>query len=126
MQAKWQRERVRPAAKGEPISAGDEQRLIQQLYEEHLKKAIPSVAPPTVDPSAKPLTYEEQKQVLIASMPLDEEALRGLALQRAEQVREQLTGQGKLADEQVYLLDVDLNTSDHEQIRSRLAIEAAP
>jgi outer membrane protein OmpA-like peptidoglycan-associated protein len=126
VQAKWQRERGKPTAKGEPIPAGDEQRLIQQLYEEHLKKAISSAAPPTVDPSAKPLTYEEQKQVLIASMPLDEEALRGLALQRAEQVREQLTGKGKLADEQVYLLDVDLNTSDHEQIRSRLAIEAAP
>jgi len=63
---------------------------------------------------------------LIASMPLDEEALRGLALQRAEQVREQLTGQGKLAGEQVYLLDVELNESDHDQIRSRLAIEAAP
>jgi hypothetical protein len=64
--------------------------------------------------------------LLIAAMPLDEEALRGLALQRAEQVREQLTGEGKLADEQVYLLDVELNESDHDQIRSRLAIEAAP
>jgi uncharacterized protein involved in outer membrane biogenesis len=126
VQAKWQRERVKPAAKGEPIPAGDEQRLIQQLYEAHQKNAISSAAPPAVDPSAKPLTYEEQKQLLIAAMPLDEEALRGLALQRAEQVREQLTGEGKLADEQVYLLDVELNESDHDQIRSRLAIEAAP
>ena len=126
VQAKWQREHVKPAAKGEPIPAGDEQRLIQQLYEAHQKNTIPSAAPPTVDPSAKPLTYEEQKQVLIADMPLDEEALRGLALQRAEQVREQLTGEGKLADEQVNLLDVELNASDHDQIRSRLAIEAAP
>jgi outer membrane protein OmpA-like peptidoglycan-associated protein len=126
VQAKWQREHVKPAAKGEPIPAGDEQRLIQQLYEAHQKNAIPSAAPPTIDPSAKPLTYEEQKQVLIADMPLDEEALRGLALQRAEQVREQLTGEGKLADEQVNLLDVELNASDHDQIRSRLAIEAAP
>jgi hypothetical protein len=125
VQAKWQRERGKPTAKGEPIPAGDEQRLIQQLYEEHLKNATPSARPSMVDPS-KPLTYEERKQVLIASMPLDEEALRGLALQRAEQVREQLTGQGKLAGEQVYLLDVDLNTSDHELIRSRLAIEAVP
>jgi hypothetical protein len=37
-----------------------------------------------------------------------------------------LTGEGKLADERVYLQDVDLNASDHEQIRSSLAIEAAP
>jgi len=126
VQAKWQRERVKSAAKGEPIPAGDEQRLIQQLYEAHQKKAIPSAAPATVDTPAKPPTHEDMKQVLMAAMPLDEEALRGLALQRAEQVREQLTGEGKLADEQVNLLDVDLNASDHDQIRSRLAIEAAP
>jgi hypothetical protein len=37
-----------------------------------------------------------------------------------------LTGEGKLTDERVYLLEVDLNASDHDRIRSRLAIEAAP
>jgi len=124
MQAKWQRERGKSAAKGEPLPTDDEQRLVQQLYEEHQKKVIPSAVQPTVDPSAKPLTHEEKKQVLIAAMPLDDEALRTLALQRAEQVRERLTGEGKLPDEQVNLMDVELSASDHEQIRSRLAIEA--
>ena len=66
------------------------------------------------------------KQVLVAAMPLDEEALRTLARQRADQVREQLAGEGKLADERVYLRDIDLNASDHEEIRSRLAVAAAP
>jgi hypothetical protein len=37
-----------------------------------------------------------------------------------------LTGEGKLADERVYLLDVDPNVSGHEQVRSRLTIAAAP
>ena len=124
VQAKWQRERGKRAAKGEPMPTDDEQRLTQQLYEEHQKKVIPSAVSSTVDPPAKPLTYEEKRQVLIAAMPLDEEALRDLALQRADQVREQMTGEGKLADEQVNLLDVDLTASDHDQIRSRLAIEA--
>jgi hypothetical protein len=126
VQAMWQRERGTPSAKGEPIPINDEQRLIQHRYEAHQKKAIPAAVPPTVDAPAKPPTHEDMKQVLMAAMPLDEEGLRNLALQRADQVRAQLTGEGKLADERVYLLDVDLNASDHDQIRSRLAIEAAP
>lgn len=126
LQAMWQRERGTPSAKGEPIPVKDEQRLIQQLYEAHQKKAMPSTAPAQTDGSVKPPTYEDMKQVLMAAMPLEEEALRTLARQRADQVREQLTGEGKLADERVYLQDVDLNASDHEQIRSSLAIEAAP
>jgi outer membrane protein OmpA-like peptidoglycan-associated protein len=126
LQAMWQRERGTPPAKGEPIPVKDEQRLIQYLYEAHQKKAMSSTAPAQADGSVKPPTYEEMKQVLMAAMPLDEEALRTLARQRADQVRDQLTGDGKLADERVYLQDVDLNASDHEQIRSSLAIEAAP
>jgi outer membrane protein OmpA-like peptidoglycan-associated protein len=126
VQAKWQRERGKPSAKGEPVPADDEQRLIQQLYEEHKKKAMPSTAPAQADGPGKAPTHEDMKQVLMAAMPLDEEALRALARQRAEQVREQLIGEGKLADERVYLLDIDLHASDHEQIRSRLAIAAAP
>jgi outer membrane protein OmpA-like peptidoglycan-associated protein len=126
VQLMWQRERGTPSAKGEPIPINDEQRLIQHLYEAHQKKAIPSAVRPTDDAPAKPPTHEDMKQVLMAAMPLDEEGLRNLARQRADQAREQLTGEGKLADERVYLLDVDLNASDHEQIRSRLAIEAAP
>ena len=126
VQAKWQRERGKPLAKGEPVPPDDEQRLIQQLYEEHMKKAAPSAALAPADGPVKPPTHEDMKQVLMAAMSLDEEALRTLALQRADQIRERLTGEGKLADERVYLLDVDLNASDPEQVRSRLAIAAAP
>ena len=126
IQVMWQRERGKPSAKGEPVPTDDEQRFIQEIYEAHQKKAVLSAALPKDDGPAKPLTVEDMKQVLMAAMPLDEEALRTLARQRADQVREQLTGEGKLADERVYLLDVDLNASDHEQIRSRLAVAAAP
>ena len=126
VQAKWQRERGKPLAKGEPVPPDDERRLIQQLYEEHMKKAAPSAALAPADGPVKPPTHEDMKQVLMAAMSLDEEALRTLALQRADQIRERLTGEGKLADERVYLLDVDLNASDPEQVRSRLAIAAAP
>ncbi|THJ25428.1 MAG: DUF748 domain-containing protein [Nitrospira sp. CG24E] len=126
IQVLWQRERGKPAAKGEALPTDDEQRLIGELYEAHQKKSALPVAPSPADSPAKPPTIEEMRQVLVAAMSLDEEALRALARQRADQVREQLTGEGKLADERVFLLDVDLNASDHEQIRSRLAVAAAP
>ena len=65
------------------------------------------------------------KLELVAAMPLDEEGLRALAHQRAEEIRTQLTGEGKLAGERVYLVNEDITASDHEKVRSRLAITAA-
>ena len=101
IQVMWQRERGKPSAKGEPVPTDDEQRFIQEIYEAHQKKAVLSAALPKDDGPAKPLTVEDMKQVLMAAMPLDEEALRTLARQRADQVRKQLTDEGKLADERV-------------------------
>jgi outer membrane protein OmpA-like peptidoglycan-associated protein len=126
IQMMWQRERGKPSVKGEPIPPEDERRLIQELYDGHLKKTAPSDLSPNTDIPAKPPTIEEMKQILVDAMPLDEEALRTLARKRADQVREQLVGEGKLTDERVYLLDVDLKASDHEQVRSRLTIAALP
>ncbi|MEO5630971.1 MAG: hypothetical protein ABIQ24_10745 [Nitrospiraceae bacterium] len=64
------------------------------------------------------------KQQLAASLLVDETDLRLLAQQRAKQMRGQLTGEGKLADERVFLTEVDLIASDHEKVRSRLNITA--
>jgi hypothetical protein len=64
------------------------------------------------------------KQQLAASLPVIETDLRFLAQQRAEQMRGQLVVDGKLADERVFLTDVDLTASDHEKVRSRLNITA--
>jgi hypothetical protein len=63
---------------------------------------------------------------LVSAMPPDEDGLRALAHQRAEEIRNQLTGEGKLAPERVYLVDEDITASDHEKVRSKLAITAAP
>jgi hypothetical protein len=60
------------------------------------------------------------KQQLVASLLVDETDLRLLGQQRAEQMRGQLAGDGKLADEHVFLTEVDLTASDHEKVRSRL------
>ena len=65
------------------------------------------------------------KQQLAASLPVNETDLRLLAQQRAEQMRGQLAGEGKLAEERVFLTEVDLTASDHEKVRSRLNMTAA-
>jgi hypothetical protein len=65
------------------------------------------------------------KRELLATMTVEEDALRTLARTRAEQVHEQLVGEGKLPDERVFLTDVDLAPSeDHEKVQSRLNITA--
>jgi len=124
--ARWQRERGRPAAAEESIPIDEEQRVIKELFDEHQKKTAVSTPSSAVDKPAKLPTSEEMKQALVAAIPLDTEGLRALATQRADQIRERLTGEGKLADERVFLLDADLTAGDHEQIRSKLSITAAP
>ena len=74
--------------------------------------------------ASKPPTIEEMRQQLVAAMPVPDSDLHLLAQQRAEQMRGQLTGDGKLADERVFLTEVDLTASDHEKVRSRLNITA--
>lgn len=124
--ARWRRERGRSAATEDALSSADELRLIRELYDEHQKPAAGSAPTPKSNVPERLPTPEEMKQILVAAMPFDEEGLRNLASQRAEQAREQLTGEGKLADERVFLLDADVTASDHEQIRTKLSITAAP
>jgi hypothetical protein len=59
-----------------------------------------------------------------ALIPVPDSELRLLAQQRAEQMRGQLAGDGKLTDDRLFLTEVDLITSDHEKVRSRLNITA--
>jgi len=65
------------------------------------------------------------KQQLAASLPINETDLRLVAQQRAEQMRGQLAGDGKLAGERVFMTEVDLTASDHEKVRGRLNLTAA-
>lgn len=127
VQARWRRERGRSSAVSEEsIPAEDEQRLIKALYDEQQnKKAVVSSSAKT-DTQEKPPTTEEMKSALVEAMPLDEEGLRQLASQRADQIRDHLTGEGRLTEERVFLLDVDVTASGHELIHSQLTIAAAP
>ncbi|MEK7235875.1 MAG: hypothetical protein AAB242_04595 [Nitrospirota bacterium] len=64
------------------------------------------------------------KLQLGASIPVDETELRALARQQAEQVRDQLIEVGKLAEERVFLEEIDPTASGNEKVRSRLTITA--
>ncbi len=119
-----QRERGHASPKSEDLSSDDESRLVTELYEkqrEQIEKAAPSQPTETV---LKPPTVEDMKQRLSVAIPVDEPELRALARQRAEQVRHELIEVGKLAEERVFLLEIDPTASGNEQVRSRLTITA--
>ncbi len=124
LRAMRQRERGKASAKDEPLSIDDEQRLVTELYEQRRSQLASSAPPQPAGAPSKPLTVQEMKQQLAASLPVDEGELRILARQRAEQVRDQLIEGGKLAEERVFLQEIDPTVSGNEKVRSRLAITA--
>ncbi len=119
-----QRERGKASAKDEALSIDDEQRLVTELYEQRRSQLATSAPPQPAGAPSKPLTAQEMKQQLAASLPVDDGELRTLARQRAEQVRDQLIEGGKLAEERVFLQEIDPTVSGNEKVRSRLAITA--
>lgn len=123
--ARWTRDRGKSSA-DESIPAQEEQRLIKELYQQ--RRTLPASASEPSGTAASPVTpptIEEMRRELAAAMPFDEEDLRALAHQRAEEIRNQLTADGKLAGERVYLVNEDISASDHERIRSKLGIAAS-
>ncbi|BFU96796.1 MAG: conserved protein of unknown function [Nitrospira sp.] len=122
--AKWTRERGKSAA-GESLPADDEQRLLKELYEQRRASAGAAEPARTTAAPPSPPTVEEMRRGLAAAMPFEEEDLRALAHQRAEEIRNQLTGEGKLEGERVYLVNEDISASEHERIRSKLGITAS-
>ena len=99
----------------------EEERLITELFGQQ-RSQQPVV--PSVQGSSTLPTIEEMRQQLLAAIPIPDSDLRLLAQQRADQVRGQFTGEGKLAVERVFLTEVDLAASDHDKVRSRLNITA--
>jgi hypothetical protein len=124
LRAMRQRERGKPAAKDESLSLEDEQRFVTELYEQRRIQLAASAPPQPAGVPVKPLAVQEMKQQLAALLPVEEGELRILARQRAEQVRDQLIEAGKLAEERVFLQEIDPTVSGNEKVRSRLAITA--
>lgn len=66
------------------------------------------------------LTTDELRRQLIPVMTVEESELRGLAQNRAEAIREQLIAQGRLPEDRVRLVEVDVSDSGGEKVQSRL------
>ena len=120
--AKWQQGKT--VSKEVDLPIVEEERAIKELFDQQRSQqpvATPAEGAPV---ASKPPTIEEMRQQLAAAIPVPDSDLRLLAQQRAEQMRGQLAGDGKLADERVFLTEVDLTASDHEKVRNRLNITA--
>ncbi|MEO6306395.1 MAG: DUF748 domain-containing protein [Nitrospiraceae bacterium] len=120
--ARWQQGKSLSKAVDLPIV--EEERAIKELFDQ--QRSQQPVAPPAegAQVASKPPTIEDMRQLLAAEIPVPDSDLRLLAQQRAEQMRGQLAGDGKLADERVFLTEVDLTALDYEKVRSRLNITA--
>ena len=117
--AKWQQGKT--VSKEGDLPIVEEERAIKELFDQ--QRSQQPVATPA-EGNAKPPTIEDMRQQLAAAIPVPDSDLRLLAQQRAEQMRGQLAGDGKLADERLFLTEVDLTASDHEKVRNRLNITA--
>ena len=120
--ARWQQ--GKSVSKEVDLPIVEEERAIKELFDQ--QRSQQPVATPTegAQVASKPPTIEEMRQQLVAAIPVSDSDLRLLAQQRAELMRGQLAGDGKLADERVFLTEVDLTASDYEKVRSRLNITA--
>ena len=102
----------------------EEERAIKELFDQQ-RSQQPVVTPAEgAQVASKPPTIEDMRQQLAAAIPVPDSDLHLLAQQRAEQMRGQLAGDGMLADERLFLTEVDLIASDYEKVRSRLNITA--
>jgi hypothetical protein len=120
--ARWQQGKSLSKSLDLPIV--EEERAIKELFDQQRSQQPVATPAEGAQVASKPLTIEDMRQLLAADIPVPDTDLRLLAQQRAEQMRGQLAGDGKLADERVFLTEVDLTAPDHEKVRSRLNITA--
>lgn len=120
--ARWQK--GKGASKEVDLPIVEEERMIKELFDQQRSQQPVATSAEGAQVESKPPTVEDMRQLLVAAMPVPDSDLRLVAQQRAELMRGQLAGDGKLADERVFLTEVDLTASDHEKVRSRLNLTA--
>jgi len=135
---------VRQPSSGEqaPVSAEaveltleEESKFLQDLFVEKFGEAALSKPPdpsqnekPEVgsdDKAPKILTPEEMKVKLLDGLVVDEGQLRVLAQERAQHIREYLIQEGKVSNNQVFLVEPLLSpVTENTQVRTPLALNA--
>jgi len=118
----WQQEKGSSQEISMPVEEQD--RLIKKLFEKGRSQEPTVPLEQKSGGTPRPPTVDEMRQALVATIAVDDAALRTLAHQRADNIRERFVGGGKLASERVFLTEVDLTPSEDEKVRSRLNITA--
>lgn len=103
------------------LSQEREFELLSDLYAEKLGKQ------PTKREEAsggklveRVLTVDELRAQLLPAMSVEESELRSLAQSRAKAIREELIVQGRLPEENVFLVEVELTASEGKPVRTHL------
>jgi outer membrane protein OmpA-like peptidoglycan-associated protein len=66
------------------------------------------------------------KQKLVETTPVDESRLKGLAQERAMQIKDHLVEKGKISNDRLYLREAEIiDTTDGESIRAHLTLSGA-
>jgi hypothetical protein len=118
---RWQQKK---GLKEVDLPIAEEERAIKDLFDQQRSQQPVAASAEGAQVDSKPLTIEDMRRQLVAAIPVPDSDLRFLAQQRAEQIRGQLAGDGKLDDDRVFLTEVDLTASDRDKVRSRLNITA--
>ena len=116
------------------LTKEEEAQYLKQLFVEKFgESALSKAATPTTPKSEagsksktpKVLTVDEMKTKLLEGIVVGDSQLRLLAQQRAQQIREYLIQEGKVSNNQVFLVEVVLNpTAEEGMVRSPLALTA--
>lgn len=106
------------------MDVDEERRLIRLLFVQQFGEAEAAKleAPPE---SAQGEPWEQMKRQLLGAIDVHESEVRLLAQRRAQAIRDHLIQQGKIPEEQVFLIQVQVHAeADQDRVRSPLSLAA--
>lgn len=123
MNAEVQRRVTHGGTKSSQVTLSQEREfeLLSDLYAEKLgKQPTKREEAPGGKFVERVLTVDELRAQLLPAMIVEESELRSLAQSRAKAIREELIVQGRLPEENVFLVEVELAASEGKPVRTHL------
>ena len=110
------------------LTKADELRLLEMLFVQKFGKQTAPEQKGAIEAKAAskpPLTPEDMKAKLLETIQVEEAELRSLAQDRAKKIRDYLIQQGRIPEDRVFLIEVNLNAEiGEESVRSPLTLTA--
>lgn len=123
MNAEVQRRFTHGGTKNSQVTISQEREfeLLSDLYAEKLgKQPTKREEAPGGKLVERVLTVDELRAQLLPAMTVEESELRSLAQSRAKAIREELIVQGRLPEENVFFVEVELTASEGKPVRTHL------